>query len=397
MRVLAAVDKFKGSLTASEVAAHLGLGLRAAQPGVEVVELPIADGGEGTLEAAEAAGYRRRTLTVAGPTGEPLQASLALSGRTAVVEMAAASGLALLPHGQRHPLTATSRGTGELVRAALDEGCETIVLGVGGSACTDGGAGLLQALGLSITDRAGLEVGPGGAALRLADRVDATGLDPRLAGTTVVLASDVDNPLTGVHGAPAVYGPQKGATPEDVAVLEAGLTRWVAVLADALGPQVRDAARSPGAGAAGGLGFAAVAALNGTFRPGIDVVLELTGFHRHLVGADLVITGEGSLDAQSLHGKAPVGVASAAAGAAVPVVAVAGVVQISDEALAGVGIRRAYALTDLEPDLDRCIREAGPLLEELAQRVARDWLTPSGRGDRPPRREPLRNQPEAET
>jgi len=397
MRVLAAVDKFKGSLTASEVAAHLGLGLRAAQPGVEVIELPIADGGEGTLEAAEAAGYRRRTLTVVGPTGEPLQASLAVSGRTAVVEMAAASGLALLPHGQRHPLTATSRGTGELVRAALDEGCETIVLGVGGSACTDGGAGLLQALGLSITDSAGLEVGPGGAALRLADRVDATGLDPRLAGTTVVLASDVDNPLTGVQGAPAVYGPQKGATPEDVAVLEAGLTQWVAVLADALGPQVRDAARSPGAGAAGGLGFAAVAALNGTFRPGIDVVLELTGFHRHLVGADLVITGEGSLDAQSLHGKAPVGVASAAAGAAVPVVAVAGVVQISDEALAGAGIRRAYALTDLEPDLDRCIREAGPLLEELAQRVARDWLTPSRRGDHPPRREPVRTQSEAET
>lgn len=382
MRVLAAVDKFKGSLAAPEVARHLAAGLLAASPDVQVLELPVADGGEGTLDAAFGAGFRRVDAMVTGPTGESVRSAFALRDTTAVVEMAAASGLAMLPGGKLQALTATSRGTGELIKAALDAGADSIVLGVGGSACTDGGAGLLQALGLSVTDAGGQELGPGGAALNDAVAVDLDRLDHRLASTRIVLASDVNNPLTGPRGAAAVYGPQKGATAADVDVLDGGLSRWVTVLAEQLGPRVREVAGSPGAGAAGGLGFAAVAVLGGEFRPGIEVILELVGFESQLAAADLVITGEGSLDAQSLHGKAPVGVAAAAGRAGVPVIAVAGVVSISATELAEVGISRAYALTEVEPDVSRCISEAGTVLTELAGRIAADWLrTDSGAGD----------------
>lgn len=374
MRVLAAVDKFKGSLTAPEVAANLAAGLLAASTGVQVTELPVADGGEGTLDAAFGAGFRRVDAQVTGPTGEPVQSSFALLDTTAVVEMASASGLAMLPEGKPQALTATSRGTGELIKAALDAGASTIVLGVGGSACTDGGAGLLQALGLSVTNADGQELGPGGAALNDALSVNLNRLDHRLAATTIVLASDVNNPLTGPRGAAAVYGPQKGATAEDVGVLDAGLSQWVAVLADQLGPQIRVLADSPGAGAAGGLGFAAVAVLGGEFRPGIEVILDLVGFDALLKSADLVITGEGSLDAQSLHGKAPVGVAAAAGRGGVPVIAVAGVISISAAELAEAGIQRGYALIDVEPDVTRCMREAGTVLTELARKIAADWL-----------------------
>jgi glycerate kinase len=275
--------------------------------------------------------------------------------------------------GQSDPLGATSRGTGELVRAALAHGCQQILLGVGGSACTDGGAGLLQALGARLLDRDGLELGTGGGALRDLARVDLAGLDPGLAGAQIVLASDVDNPLLGPQGAAAVYAPQKGASQDEVRLLEAGLRRLAEVLSSATsaGPAVSSAAAQlPGAGAAGGVGFAALAVLGATRRPGVDVVLELTGFFDVLAGADLVITGEGRLDAQTLHGKAPAGVAKAASRAGIDVVVLCGQRDLADDALAAAGICAAYPLTDLEPDLARCLAHPGELLERLASQVA---------------------------
>jgi len=319
------------------------------------------------VDAAVAAGFVRVAVRVTGPTGGPVQAAIAVRGQSAVVEVAVASGLASLPGGRSDPLGATSRGTGELIGAALDRGCTEIVLGVGGSACTDGGAGMLQALGARLRDVAGDELVDGGAALAKLDRVGLDGLDARLIGTRIVLASDVDNPLLGPRGAAHVYGPQKGASPADVAVLESALQRWAAVL----GP---DTALLPGAGAAGGIGYAALAVLAAQRRSGIDVLLELVGFADQLTGARLVIAGEGSLDEQTLHGKAPAGVAAAARTAGVPVVAVCGRQLLDSDSLARAGIRGAYALTDIEPDLARCMAEPGPLLRRLAAVVARDWL-----------------------
>ncbi|RBY76866.1 glycerate kinase [Geodermatophilus sp. TF02-6] len=371
--MVVAPDKFKGSLSASEVAAHVAAGLTAAAPGLTVAAIPVADGGEGTLEAAEAAGFRRVPAEVAGPTGEPLASALAVRGTTAVVEMAAASGLAALPAGRPAPLAATSLGTGQLIRTALDLGCTEVVVGVGGSACTDGGAGVLVGLGARLLDREGRELPPGGGALVDLARVDLAGLDPRLTSVRVVLASDVDNPLLGPRGAAAVYAPQKGASPADVELLEIGLRRWV----DTLGQVLREAAaaaQAPGAGAAGGVGYACLAVLGAVRRPGIDVVLDLTDFSAELAVAGLVVTGEGSLDAQTLHGKAPAGVAARARAAGVPVVAVAGRCLLDAGGLRDAGIAAAYALTDLEPDVDRCIQEAGPLLEQLAHRIARERL-----------------------
>ena len=250
----------------------------------------------------------------------------------------------------------------------------TIVLGVGGSATTDGGAGMLSALGARLLDGDGAPVAPGGGALAALASADLSGLDPRLARTEIVLASDVDNPLRGPKGAAAVYGPQKGASEADVAVLDAALGQYVRVLGAALGPFAADAADAAGAGAAGGIGYGALVGLRAAFRPGIDVLLDVLGFADALGRADFVITGEGSLDAQTLHGKAPVGVAAAARARGIPVAAVCGRLALSGPELAAVGIRRAYALADLEPDLARSMSQAGPLLERAAACLARDLL-----------------------
>jgi glycerate kinase len=251
-----APDKFKGSLSAAEVAQRVEAGVRRAVPGAQVVRVPMADGGEGTAEAALAAGFTPVRVPAAGPTGGVVEATIAVRGDTALVESAAASGLALLPGGVRDALGATSRGTGDLVRAALDAGCGTVVLGVGGSACTDGGAGLLAALGVRFLDAAGRDLPDGGGALAQLDRVDLIGLDPRVKAARVVLASDVDNPLLGPVGAAALYGPQKGASPAGLRTLEAGLGRLVDALAAVLGPAARTGAEAAGAGAAGGIGYA---------------------------------------------------------------------------------------------------------------------------------------------
>lgn len=374
-RVLIAADKFKGSLTAVQVAEHITAGLRRAVPGLTVESLPVADGGDGTVEAALAAGFERRQKHVSGPLGAPVDAAYALRGETAVVEMAEASGLRHLPEGVRAPLTATTYGTGELLRAALDAGARRIVLGVGGSATTDGGAGMLSALGARFLAADGQPLTPGGGPLAGLVTADFSGLDPRLAETVVTLASDVDNPLTGPTGAAAVYAPQKGADEGDVAELETSLAHYAWILEQALGPQAAEYARAPGAGAAGGLGYGALVGLGARFRPGIEVMLEVLGFAAALDRADLVITGEGSLDEQTLHGKAPAGVATAARARGLEVIAVCGRLALPPESLGRAGIRRVYALTDLEPDPTRCMTEAAPLLERTAEHIARDFLS----------------------
>jgi glycerate kinase len=372
-RVVVAPDKFKGSLTAAEVAAGVAAGLVRGGFIGEIEALPVADGGDGTVATAVSAGFNRVELAVRGPVGRNVTASYALLGDTAVIEAAQACGLTLLAPGCLAPLTATSRGVGELILTAIRMGARRIVLGVGGVATTDGGAGLLQALGARLTDDEGRELPPGGAALARLAGVDLSGLRD-LSDVEFLLASDVDNPLLGAAGAAAVYGPQKGASDAELPLLEAGLRRW-ADLAEAAtaGPVVRDA---PGAGAAGGIGFAALLFLGARMRPGIELLLELASFGSRLDGARLVITGEGSLDAQTLHGKAPVGVARAASAhhPAVPVVAVAGRCTLTPGELRAAGIARAYALSDLEPDLERSIANAGPLVERLAERITADWL-----------------------
>jgi glycerate 2-kinase len=372
MHVLVAPDKFKGSLTAREVAGRVAAGIAAEAPGVAVVEVPVADGGDGTVDAALAAGYERVAVGAEGPTGAPVSTAFAVREGVAVVEMADVSGLRLLLPDSLAALEASSYGTGQVVRAALELGYHTVVLGIGGSASTDGGAGMLQALGARLLDAEANELPRGGASLAALDRVDLSGLHPGVAQARFVVASDVDNPLLGPNGAAAVYGPQKGASPDDVALLDAALARWADVVDAAAGSTgVRE---RPGAGAAGGVGYGAMAVLGAELRPGIDLVLDLVRFADHLPGAQLVVTGEGSLDEQTLSGKAPAGVAAAATAAGVPVVTVSGRLALPPEKLRAAGIERAYALTDIEPDVQRCLTEAGPLLEELARMLARDRL-----------------------
>ncbi|MEA5453909.1 glycerate kinase [Sinomonas sp. JGH33] len=375
MKIVLAPDKFKGTLTAPEVAEALAEGILEVLPEAKLVLVPVADGGEGTVSAALGAGFSPRRAAVSGPTGEPLTAEFALDvsaaggRRRAVVEMAAASGLDVLPGGVKHARNATSLGTGQLIRAAFDAGAREIVLGVGGSACTDGGAGMLQGLGARFTDDAGNELPLGGAALARIAEADLGGLDARLDTATLILAADVDNPLLGDRGAAAVFGPQKGATPSDVAELDAALARFADVLGAALGPRAAAAKDAPGAGAAGGVGYAALA-LGAQRRRGIDVVVEFTGLREKLKGASLVVTGEGSLDAQSLSGKAPVGVAAEARAAGVPVVAVCGRSQLDGAARASAGFAAVHALTDLEADVDVCLRDARRLVRETGRLVA---------------------------
>ncbi|MCX4096338.1 glycerate kinase [Nocardia sp. alder85J] len=368
--VVLAPDKFKGSLTAPDVADALAAGIRRVVPTADIRLLPVADGGDGTVAAFVAAGWEAVPIEAVGPTGEPVTTSYAVHAGTAVIELATVVGLERLPGGRPEPLRAGTYGLGLAIRHALDHDIRSIVLGLGGSASTDGGAGLLQALGLCILDAAGREIPSGGAALVQAARVDRSGLHPALAATTVTLATDVDNPLLGSHGAAAVFGPQKGAGPTELAVLEAGLTRWAELIG-------AEHAGRPGAGAAGGTGFGAMAVLGAVERPGIDVVLELIDFETRLRNAALVITGEGSLDEQSLHGKAPMGVATAARAAGVPVVAVAGRCLLDADRLHAAGFTSCHTLLAREPDPARSMTDAARLLTEIGADIAATHLHPA--------------------
>ncbi|MBB3083660.1 glycerate kinase [Geodermatophilus sabuli] len=371
-RIVLAPDKFKGSLSAAEVAAALARGLRRALPDAELVQTPIADGGEGTVDLVLAHGFTPRTCEVPGPLGQPVAARYAVRGDTAVAEMSAAAGLGLLPPPgptERTALHATTLGVGRLVADALDAGARRVVLGVGGSATTDGGAGALVGLGARVLTADGAEVPPGGAVLATADRLDLSGLDPRLAGTELVVACDVDNPLTGPEGAAAVYGPQKGATPDAVATLDAALARWADVVAAATGADRRG---EPGAGAAGGIAFGLSSVLGARLTPGVRLLLDLTGFADTVRGAALVVVGEGSLDAQSLRGKGPIGLAALAHEVGTPVVAAVGRSLISPEEARAAGLGATHPLTDLEPDPERCMTEAAALLETVGRRIGED-------------------------
>ena len=375
MKIVIAPDKFKGSLPAAEVADAIAAGLRAEWPEAELVTVPVADGGDGTVDATVAAGLERVPVTVDGPTGQPVQASYARRGELAVIELADACGLRRLPGGRPAPLTASSFGCGQVLAAALAAGARQIILGVGGSASTDGGAGLLQALGAQVLDARGEPLARGGAALRDVATLDLTGLHPALRVSSVILATDVVNPLTGPDGAAEVYGPQKGASPEQITELASGLRCWAAVVAAATGT---DRSQAPGAGAAGGVGFAALAVLGAQARPGIGLVLDLVDFDAALDGAALVITGEGSLDTQTLAGKAPAGVARAAATRGIPVVAVAGRSTLTEDQLATTGICRVYTLSDLEPDPARSSAQASTLLRRVGRALAREVQAVTG-------------------
>jgi glycerate 2-kinase len=370
-RVVLAPDKFKGSLTAAEVAEALAAGMHYVLSGLETIMLPVADGGDGTVAAALSAGFAKIIVDAVGPTGEPVQAPYALDGDRAVVELAAVVGLSMLPGGRLEPLRSSTYGLGLVVADAIRRGATTIVLGLGGSASSDGGAGMAQALGARLLDANGHELPPEGGALAELAHLDLAPLRVTLNGVTIIVASDVDNPLLGPRGAAAVFGPQKGAAPQQVEALERDLRHWSQLVSKATG---RDDAQRAGAGAAGGTGFAALALLNAEIKPGIELILDLIDFERRIAGADLVVTGEGSLDEQSLAGKAPVGVARAAARAGIPVVAVAGRLQLSAARLREAGIAAGYALTALEPDLDRCIANAPTLLRRLGAQIAKEQL-----------------------
>jgi glycerate kinase len=378
MKIVVAPQALKGSLDAPEVGSSIEAGIRALFAEAEVHVIPVADGGEGTVRALVAAtGGTLHAATVTGPLGERLTAqcgilgaggSSAFTGRTAVIEMAAASGLPLVPAERRDPRITTTRGTGELIRAALDQGCERIIIGIGGSATNDGGAGMAQALGARLLDADGSELPPGGAALARLARIDASGLDPRLRHVQILVACDVSNPLCGPEGASAVYGPQKGATPEMVRELDVALGHYAAVLRRDLGADVVDV---PGAGAAGGLGAGLLAFTHARLTPGARLVLETLDFDARLRGAGLVITAEGRLDTQTGYGKAVGAVAAAARRAGAGVIALAGSLAADGAALAALGIDVAVPICDGPISLEESMARAPELLTRATARAMR--------------------------
>ncbi|MDL2266749.1 glycerate kinase [Desulfovibrio sp. OttesenSCG-928-G15] len=378
MHVLIAPDSFKGSLSAIEAAQCMERGVRAVFPDATCTLAPIADGGEGTVDALVAAtGGSLHGVTVRGPLGEPLEAFFGLfdEGRSAVVEMAAASGLPLLEPSRRNPLVTCTFGTGELIKAALqalhkkDTGeAPTLIIGIGGSATNDGGVGALRALGARFLDAQGKELAPGGADLARLDSIDCSGLDPLLAKTAIRVACDVDTPLAGARGASAVFGPQKGASPEMVAALDAALSRYAIVAAKTTG---KDVAEVPGAGAAGGLGAGLLFFTPATLEPGVNIVLDAIGFAQKAAKADLVFTGEGASDVQTAYGKAPVGVAKIAKQHNKPVICISGALGQGVEAVFAQGIDSVFSAVRSIATLDDCMKNAAPMLEDATIRVCR--------------------------
>jgi glycerate kinase len=369
--VVIAPDKFKGSLTASQAARAMSEGVRRADPGLRTVECPIADGGDGTLDTVVAAGFKRIPVYATGPTGQVVHTAYARRGDTAVVEMAEICGLRRLPCAIPAPMTASSHGLGAVVAQALDHGCRDIVVGVGGSASTDGGAGFLAALGAIPCDRHGVRLEAGGRHVGDCARLDLTDLRPEIASATFTIAVDVDNPLYGAQGAATIYAPQKGANPHEVTELDGALRVWAGVVERTTGTDCRTAA---GAGAAGGVGFAALAVLRARMRPGIEMILDLIDFDEQLVGASAAITGEGSLDHQSLRGKAAAGVSRRAGAHGVPTYAVAGVSTLDQAEARGAGLAGVHTLSDLEPDRQRCMSQASDLVVLATERLVRASL-----------------------
>lgn len=371
MKIVIACDSFKGSVSAIQVADYLAEGIRRVWPQAEIDCVPVADGGEGTIDAfLYSLSGRRMTAAVMGPLGATVQADYALlEDGTAVIEMAAASGLPLLSADQRDPMKATTYGTGQLMKAALDAGCSRIVIGLGGSATNDGGAGMAQALGVRMLDKSGRSLPPGGGSLDQLDWIDLSGLDKRLTHTPVIVACDVTNPLCGQQGASAVYGPQKGATPAMIEQLDANLAHYARIGKICTG---RDVAETPGAGAAGGLGAGLLLFCNTQIRSGIATVLDTVEFDRRVADADLVFTGEGRLDGQSICGKTPVGVAQRIkAHRKIPVVAIVGGIGPEADRVYDYGIDAVFATAPGPITLKEAIQNSHELLASAAERVAR--------------------------
>ncbi|MDI6715615.1 MAG: glycerate kinase [Actinomycetota bacterium] len=373
MKAVIAPDKFKGSLSAQAVAKSIEAGLKKAVPRIETVIAPMADGGEGTIDALLAAlGGTRHKVVVTGPLGESLKAEFAiLPGGTAVIEMAQASGLSLVSASERDPTITTTYGTGELIEAALDTGCKRFIIGIGGSATVDAGVGLAQALGAKILQGDGSEVGFGGGELVKIEKIDASTIDPRVKGARFLVASDVENPLYGPRGAAHVFAPQKGASKDQVILLDQGLINFAKVARRDLGIDVSEL---PGGGAAGGLGAGLVAFLGATIKSGAELIIQETGLKNKLKEADIVITGEGQLDYQSAYGKVPVKVSQAAKEFSKTVVAIVGRFGEGYEDALKAGIDKAFSLEEVAGSFDEALKNPTPYIEKAAAQVTAEFL-----------------------
>ncbi|MEX2415184.1 MAG: glycerate kinase [Paenibacillaceae bacterium] len=382
MKIVIAPDSFKGSITAIEAAKAMERGVKRCFPQAETIKVPIADGGEGTMDSlVMSTGGRTIEVRVTGPLGEYVDAAYGLlqlqSGNVAVIEMAKASGLTLIATDKRSPLTATTYGTGELIKRALDDGCRSFILALGGSATNDGGAGMLQALGMHLLDDEGNEVAWGGEQLKHIQTIDDREWDSRIAESQFLIATDVQNPLLGPDGATYIYGPQKGVTPDMLESLEQNMIAWADLIEQKNGARLHELA---GAGAAGGLCGAFLAFFPTTIKRGIDVVIQYTGIHAYLDGADLVITGEGQIDAQTANGKTPMGIAQEAQKYNVPTIALAGSVGQGINKLYDHGIKAVFSIMNGPMTLQQAMDNAAQLIESTTEQVMRSvYLRSEGR------------------
>ena len=371
MKIVIAPDSFKGSLTAAEAAEAIETGFRAVYPDAEYVKVPMADGGEGTVQSlVDATSGTIITQLVSGPMGDIVAGFFGILGdrQTAVIEMAAASGIHWVRPKERDVFLASSFGTGQLINAALNRGCDKLIVGLGGSATNDGGIGMMKALGAKFFDQDGVQLAADVRALLQLASIDLQYLDPRLDKTEIVVACDVDNPLCGENGAARVFGPQKGATEEDIAVLDQALTRYGDILSANAG---RDIASEPGAGAAGGMGAAFIGLIDAVLKPGVDIVIEIVDLANSLVDANLVITGEGRVDNQTIHGKTPTGVAKVAKSCNLPVICITGSVEDGADFTHQLGIDEIYSVTEGDYDLTEVLIEAEHKLTQAAQKIAK--------------------------
>lgn len=374
MKIIISPDSFKGSVSAIDVAKSIEDAILSVDGSVKTVTMPVADGGEGTIEAiASCVPTELHEVTVFGPMGEEATACFATidNGQTAIIEMAQASGLPMVPASNRNPLLATTYGTGELMKAALDYGCKKMIIGIGGSATNDGGAGALMALGASFKNADGEELVLGGGALQELATIDLSEFDTRIYDVEIIVACDVTNPLTGTSGASHVYGPQKGATPQMVEMLDSALKNLATVSNELLG---EDYSVCPGAGAAGGLGFALLAFCKAKFAAGIDIVLDVCGFEQELRDADLVITGEGRIDGQSVCGKVLYGIGMRAKEQNVPVIAIGGGVKEDSDALLDCGITAMFSIANGPMTLEYAMENGKKLIYQVAKNIIRVFM-----------------------
>ena len=371
MKIVVAPDSFKGSLSALQAAEAIEQGMGRVFPDANVVKIPMADGGEGTVQSlVDATGGQLLTERVVDPLGYEIEAEYGILGdrTTAVIEMAAASGLTLVPFDRRDPFVTTTYGTGQLIRAALNRGCEKLIIGIGGSATNDGGAGMAEALGVKLLTADGESISPGGRGLGALDTINRAGLDSRLGATATVVACDVDNPLTGTNGAAHVYGPQKGATPDMVETLDENLERFASIVQRDTG---RSVGNVPGSGAAGGLGAGLIAFLNAELKSGVEIVIEAVQLEQQLEGASFVVTGEGEINFQTVFGKTPVGVAKLAKKYGIPVIAIAGSIADGADEVHEAGIDAVIDIVPTPMPLESAVRNAFDLTVQASTRAAR--------------------------